>query len=57
MDVPVNKIKEFETDYISFLHSKHQDILDSLAKGKLSDEITNTLKSVAKELSSKYKEK
>jgi len=57
MDVPVNKIKEFETDYIAFLHSKHQDILDSLAKGKLSDEITNTLKSVAKELSSKYKEK
>ena len=57
MDVPVNKIKEFESDYIAFLHSKHQDILDSLAKGKLSDEITNTLKSVAKELSSKYKEK
>ncbi|MAO01967.1 MAG: F0F1 ATP synthase subunit alpha [Flavobacteriales bacterium] len=56
MDVPVNKIKEFESDYIAFLHSKHQDILDSLAKGKLSDEITNTLKSVAKELSSKYKE-
>tara|TARA_B100001287_G_scaffold57438_1_gene45733 strand:+ start:831 stop:2414 length:1584 start_codon:yes stop_codon:yes gene_type:complete len=56
MDVPVNKIKEFEADYIAFLHSKHQDILDNLAKGKLSDEITNTLKSVAKELSSKYKE-
>ena len=56
MDVPVNKIKEFESDYIAFLHSKHQDILDSLAKGKLSDEITNTLKSVAKELSLKYKE-
>ena len=55
MDVPVNKIKEFETDYISFLHSKHQDVLDSLAKGKLSDEITNTLKSVAKELSSNIK--
>ena len=57
MDVPVNKIKEFETDYIAFLHSKHQDVLDSLAKGNLSDEITNTLKSVSKELSSKYKEK
>tara|TARA_A100001035_G_scaffold118700_1_gene93224 strand:- start:1256 stop:2839 length:1584 start_codon:yes stop_codon:yes gene_type:complete len=56
MDVPVNKIKEFESEYIAFLHLKHQDILDSLAKGKLSDEITNTLKSVAKELSSKYKE-
>ncbi len=56
MDVPVNKIKEFETDYIAFLHSKHQDVLDNLAKGKLSDEITNTLKSVATELSSKYKE-
>ena len=37
MDVPVDKIKEFETDYIAFLHSKHQNILDDLASGKLTD--------------------
>ena len=54
MDVPVNKIKEFETEFISYLHQKHQNILDDLASGKLNDEITNTLESVVSDLTSKY---
>ena len=54
MDVPVNKIKEFETEFISFLHSKHQDTLDALAKGKLTDEIKSIIEKVASELSQKY---
>ena len=54
MDVPVNKIKEFEVEYISFLHSKHQETLDDLAKGKLTDKIKLTLEKVATDLSSKY---
>ena len=39
---------------MSFLHSKHQDSLDALAAGKLTDEIKSTLESVAADLSSKY---
>ena len=54
MDVPVDKIKEFESDYIQFLHVKHQHILDDLAAGKLSDEITSVLESAVSEVSSKY---
>ena len=54
MDVPVNKIKEFETEFISYLHQKHQNVLDDLASGKLNDEITNTLESVVSDLSTKY---
>ena len=54
MDVPVNKIKEFEGEYIAFLHAKHQDTLDALAAGKLTDEIKSTLETVAADLSSKY---
>ena len=54
MDVPVGKIKEFEVEFISFLHQKHQNILDDLAAGKLNDNITNTLESVVKELTPKY---
>tara|TARA_B100001540_G_C15815487_1_gene647041 strand:+ start:2991 stop:4571 length:1581 start_codon:yes stop_codon:yes gene_type:complete len=54
MDVPVNKIKEFETEFISFLHAKHQDTLDALAAGKLTDEIKSTLEKVAADLSQKY---
>jgi len=54
MDVPVNRIKEFETEFLSFLHQKHQNVLDDLASGKLNDSITDTLKSVVKELTPKY---
>jgi F-type H+-transporting ATPase subunit alpha len=54
MDVPVNKIKEFETEYLAFLHAKHQGVLNDLGAGKLTDEIQATLKTVAADLSSKY---
>ena len=54
-DVPVEKVKEFERDFIEFLNAKHRNILDLLKKGKLTDEVTDTLTSVAKDLSAKYK--
>ncbi|MGB0974345.1 MAG: F0F1 ATP synthase subunit alpha, partial [Flavobacteriaceae bacterium] len=54
-DVPVEKVKEFERDFIEFLNAKHRNILDTLKKGKLTDEVTDTLTSVAKDLSAKYK--
>ena len=56
MDIPVNRIKEFEVEYISFLHQKHQNILDDLASGKLNETITSTLENVVSELSPKYSE-
>ncbi len=54
-DVPVNKVKEFEADYIAFLEAKHKDVLNQLKAGKFTDEITNVLEAVAKDLSGKYK--
>jgi F-type H+-transporting ATPase subunit alpha len=54
-DVPVEKVKEFETDYIEFLNAKHRGILDTLKAGKLTDEVIDTLTSVAKDLSGKYR--
>ena len=56
MDIPVNRIKEFEVEYISFLHQKHQNVLDDLASGKLNENITSTLEKVVSELSPKYSE-
>jgi F-type H+-transporting ATPase subunit alpha len=52
--VPVNKVKEFEKDYLEFLNNKHRNILDALKAGKLTDEITDVLEAVAKEVSAKY---
>ena len=54
-DVPVDKVKEFEKDYLEFLDTKHRDVLDTLKAGKLTDETTDTLTQVAKEISEKYK--
>jgi F-type H+-transporting ATPase subunit alpha len=53
-NVPVDKVKEFERDYIEFLNAKHRPTLDLLKKGKLTDEVIDTLSSVAKDLSAKY---
>lgn len=53
-DVPVEKIKEFERDYIELLNAKHRDTLDTLKAGKLTDETIDVLTTVAKDLSSRY---
>ena len=54
-NVPVNKVKEFEAEYIAFLEAKHKNILNDLKAGKFTDEITNVLEAVAKDLSANYK--
>jgi F-type H+-transporting ATPase subunit alpha len=54
-DVPVEKVKEFENDYIEFLNAKHRDVLDLLKAGKLTDQITDTLTSVCKDITGKYR--
>ena len=56
-DVPVNKVKEFETDFLEFLDLKYKDILQQLKSGSISDEITSVLEQVAKDISAKYKVK
>ncbi len=53
-NVPVNKVKEFENEFLDFMDAKHRNILDTLKAGKLTDEVTDTLTQIAKELSSKY---
>lgn len=54
-DVPVNKVKAFEEDFLNVMEEQHRDTLDVLASGKLTDEATETLAQVAKEVSSKFK--
>ncbi|CAL2102380.1 ATP synthase F1 complex subunit alpha [Tenacibaculum sp. 190130A14a] len=53
-DVPVNKVKEFEANYIEYLNAKHRDTLDTLKAGKLTDEAVAVLEDAAKEISAKY---
>jgi F-type H+-transporting ATPase subunit alpha len=52
--VPIDKVKEFERDYLELLNVKHRSTLDTLKAGKLTDEVIDTLTAVAKDLSSRY---
>jgi len=52
--VPVNKVREFEVEYLSYMRNKHRDVLDTLKAGKLTDEVTDTLRKVCEELTAKY---
>src|SRR5690554_1202562 len=53
-NVPVNKVKEFENDYLQTLNLSHKNVLEELKAGKLTDEATATLEKVAKETAAKY---
>ena len=54
MNVPINKVKEFEVEYLSVLEAKYKDVLNSLKIGKLTDEVVETLTKVIKEVSANY---
>jgi len=53
-DVPINKVKSFESDFLEFMELKHRDVLDNLRDGILNDDITKVLEKVASDLVMKY---
>jgi F-type H+-transporting ATPase subunit alpha len=53
-NVPVNKVKEFEKDFITLLDAQYADTLKALKAGQFNDDITNVLKKAASEIASKY---
>ena len=52
--VPIDKVRNFESEFLFFLHQNHAGILENLHKGKLVDEDLATLKSVALDMAEKY---
>ena len=53
-NVPVNKVKAFEAEFIQQLEQRYPEVLQGLKAGKLDDTITGALETVAKELGDKY---
>ncbi|TNE55446.1 MAG: F0F1 ATP synthase subunit alpha [Bacteroidetes bacterium] len=53
-NVPVDRVKEFETEFLNYLEAKHADTLSVLQSGKYTDEATDVLTQVAKEIAQKY---
>ncbi len=54
-DIPVEKVKNFEEEFLEYMEVKHKDVLDRLAKGELTDDMTDTMTKVAKELTANYR--
>lgn len=54
-EVPVDKIQEFEKEYLDFLELKHRPVLDSLKAGKLDEHSEKLLEAVAHDIAEKYK--
>jgi len=53
-DVPVNKVREFEENFLTTLEQKHPEVLDTFREGKLTDDAIDTLKKLAAEISAQY---
>ena len=53
-NVPVDKVKKFEADYLMLLENQHKDVLEAIRKGNIGDDVTVVLEKVAKELSAQY---
>ncbi len=53
--VPLDRIKDFEKEYLDFLEAKHkEDVLDILAKGTINDDVKKILTDTALEIADKY---
>jgi F-type H+-transporting ATPase subunit alpha len=55
MDVPLEKIKAFEEDFLNLLELKHKNILTTLKEGKLTDELESQLTAIAREIADHIK--
>ena len=55
--VPVRSIKDFEVEFLHIVETTHKEVLANLKEGKLTDEDSNILEQIAKDVSVKYQEK
>jgi F-type H+-transporting ATPase subunit alpha len=54
-DLPIEKVRQFEEEYLDLLELKHKDLLKDLKEGKLNDNIEKQLTAVAEEIIEKQK--
>ncbi|MFM7857381.1 MAG: F0F1 ATP synthase subunit alpha [Flammeovirgaceae bacterium] len=52
--VPVAKVKEFETEFLTLMRAQHKTVLQNFAVGKFEDADAEVVKKVALELAGKY---
>jgi len=53
--VPVEKVRDFEKEFLEKMEVEQGNVLESLGEGTLTDELTNKVEQVAKEVAENYK--
>jgi len=53
-EVPIEKVKEFEKEFLDFLEFKHKPLLETLKQGKIDEDVEKILTSVAKDIAERY---
>jgi len=56
-DVPVEKVRDCQDQFLESMRSSHKDVLDNLAAGKLLDEDTKVIEEVMANIAGQFKEK
>lgn len=56
MNVPVDRVREFEEEFLDLLELKHKDLLEELRKGIMKEKEEKELEKVAREVASRYEE-
>lgn len=54
-DVPVEKVREVQDQFLESMRSTHQDVIDTLASGQLTDDATKVIKEVMANISGQFK--
>ena len=53
-DVPVDKVREFEVEFLDYMRNKHADTMAALKAGKYTDAETSVIESAAAEMTARY---
>ncbi len=53
-NIPVDKVKDFEKQFLNLMEVKHKDVLEQLKQGVVTDEIKNVLKEEAQLLTANF---
>jgi len=54
-DVPVDKVRECQDSFLDKMRSTHEDVLKTLASGKIDDDCTKVLESTMADIAGQYK--
>lgn len=54
-DVPVDEVRDCQDQFLEQMRSQHQDVLDTLASGKIDDSCTKTVEDVMANIAGQYK--